>query len=196
MKKVKKLLEEANKRDDCKDGPNAAAMQKLDRFLEDFVKLTPQDIEGPEAWHEWVSVRTVADWKEKMHFDHLLLNFGFTETTAKELQRTKIPDQQDDGSVKMVPFASRRSPLSALAPCPSLPSLPVSYLSVCCSYCPFAAHVDLAALPRPAPRRPNCDRPSLRRLRSNTSRFAGSGRPLPGTMCQVASRMWPTSSMP
>jgi hypothetical protein len=99
MFKVKTLIDEAGKRDDCKSGTNAEALRKLTRFVNDFTALKSDDIDGPGAWHDWVRERSADDWMDKMEFSDLLSNFGFTEETAKAIQFTEIDDHKDDGTM-------------------------------------------------------------------------------------------------
>ena len=98
MFKVRRLISEARKRDDCQSGVNAEAISRLERFVEAFAALRTDEIDGPDAWHRWVSSFTADDWMEKQEFSHLLSNFGFSPETAKEIQLTEIDDRWDDGS--------------------------------------------------------------------------------------------------
>ena len=98
MHKVRRLISEARKRDDCQSGVNVEAISRLERFVEAFVVLRDEEIDGPDAWHRWVCSYTANDWMEKQEFSHLLSNFGFSPKTATEIQRTEIDDKWDDGS--------------------------------------------------------------------------------------------------
>jgi len=102
MFKVRTLIEEAGKRDDCQSGSNAEAVAKLERFVTDFEALQPSDIDGPDAWDRWVCQYAASDWMEKLEFSLLLSNFGFSAETAKQIQKTKIDDKKDDGTVGKV----------------------------------------------------------------------------------------------
>eukprot|EP00966_Prymnesium_polylepis_P167094 3862595-Prymnesium_polylepis.1 len=57
MFKVRTLIEEAGKRDDCQSGSNAEAVAKLERFVTDFEALQPSDIDGPDAWDRCEHIR-------------------------------------------------------------------------------------------------------------------------------------------
>ena len=53
MFKVRTLIEEARKRDDCKSGTNAEGVKKLERFVTAFEAVKSSDIGGFDAWHTW-----------------------------------------------------------------------------------------------------------------------------------------------
>jgi hypothetical protein len=102
MFKVRTLIGEARVRSDCRAGTNKEAVARLERFVDGFASLRPEDINGPEGWKAWVGQYVEPGWMERQHFDDLLSNFGFSEATARAIQATKIDDEKDDGSVKEV----------------------------------------------------------------------------------------------
>ena len=102
MHKVRRLISEARLRDDCQSGVNLVATSRLERFVEAFVVLRDDEIDGPDAWHDWVCSYTADDWMEKQEFSHLLSNFGFSTETATEIQSTEIDDEWDDGSLHKI----------------------------------------------------------------------------------------------
>ena len=108
MKKVHRLIDEANKREDCLGDSalakqNQSAIGKLERFVSEFEKLETSHITSKKAWVDWVNQRAEADWINKQHINDLLSNFGFHENTASEIKNTKIADGRDaDGNMYMV----------------------------------------------------------------------------------------------
>ena len=53
MHKVRRLIEEARKREDCNDGKNAEGLVKLETFVTAFEQVKASDVGDFEAWHRW-----------------------------------------------------------------------------------------------------------------------------------------------
>ena len=88
--KVKTLLEVAKARADCASGANAAAVAKLEGFVNAFEKLKPADVPNLAAWRAFIGKHCPAGWEGKLHFDHVLtFCFGFDAATAKALREHK-----------------------------------------------------------------------------------------------------------
>merc|ERR1712113_1163132 len=102
MGKVFKLIEVARRRPDCASGTNAKAVDRLSRFVGDFQKLKSSEIGSAAEWERFVNKYADEGWMDRLHFDHLLLNFGFQLETSKDLQSTEIDDMDRDGSIKKV----------------------------------------------------------------------------------------------
>mmetsp|Transcript_126718 Transcript_126718/g.253284 ORF Transcript_126718/g.253284 Transcript_126718/m.253284 type:complete len:380 (-) Transcript_126718:139-1278(-) len=91
---VKTLLDVARARPDCAEGPNVDAITKLERWVDAFHNLSSDSIPNLDAWHRFVEQYVPPGWQLKLHFDHVLSNFGFQEATAKELQHHPIEDHE------------------------------------------------------------------------------------------------------
>mmetsp|Transcript_88748 Transcript_88748/g.162684 ORF Transcript_88748/g.162684 Transcript_88748/m.162684 type:complete len:446 (+) Transcript_88748:136-1473(+) len=89
MTKVHDMIREARKRDDC-TGANATAIDKLEEFTKAFQALKTSDMTCLEDWTRFVETYVAKGWEHRLHFDHLMQNFGYEEKSAKELQQTKI----------------------------------------------------------------------------------------------------------
>jgi len=88
MHKVHKLIDAARALPACDAPPNAAAVERLAAFVNDFAALTPQQVPSLEAWRAFVNGHTRPGWEERLHFDHVLGNFGFDEQVAWALRNT------------------------------------------------------------------------------------------------------------
>ena len=139
MHKVRTLITEARKRDDCKSGPNADALQRLEAFIDGFVSLSPSDVAGPEAWYEYVRGYTGPDWMDKLEFSALLSNFGFEPDVAKSIQFTTIEDDQGDGTSQTVSVAPFDLTVALLLP----PPLSTTHFGVLCARPSLRTHETL-----------------------------------------------------
>ena len=83
-------------------GPNADGLSSIERFAAAFRSLRNQDIDGPEAWDKWVGCFASNGWMDQLHFDDVLRNFGISEGTARQLMRTEIDYQEEEGTSKKV----------------------------------------------------------------------------------------------
>jgi len=86
MWKVKELIKVARGREDCRVPPNSEAVEQLARFVGDFERLKPADVPTLAAWNTFVNERASEGWEDRLHFDHLLSNFGFDDTVAERLR--------------------------------------------------------------------------------------------------------------
>jgi hypothetical protein len=94
----------------CQDTPeiaqkNAKAVQKLKDFVEEF-QVLGTSIESVSDWETFVNRHAKPGWQAKMHFDHLLDNFGF-EKEASDLLRKTIFEKEDGEKVTFEQHAFR-----------------------------------------------------------------------------------------
>merc|ERR1712194_544468 len=94
----------------CRDSPeiarnNADATQKLKVFVDEFQGLGPS-IKNVSDWEAFVNRHAKPGWQAKMHFDHLLDNFGF-EKEASDLLRKTIFEKEDGEKVTFEQHAFR-----------------------------------------------------------------------------------------
>merc|ERR1719145_498910 len=94
----------------CQDTPeiaqkNAKAVQKLKDFVEEFQGLGTS-IKNVSDWEAFVNRHAKPGWQAKMHFDHLLDNFGF-EKEASDLLRKTIFEKADGEKVTFEQHAFR-----------------------------------------------------------------------------------------
>lgn len=86
----------------CDDTPDiaassAAAVEKLRAFVEEFETLTESDIKDVYDWEGFVGRHVVAPgWQSKLHFDHLLGNFGFEKQVAETLRNTNFTNAKGE----------------------------------------------------------------------------------------------------
>ena len=99
MFKVREIIKAARARDDC-SGANRAAADALEAFCDGFEKLSDAEVGSPEAWRTWVARHVSPGWEERLHFDHLLGNFGFDRPMADALRSTAWSETLADGSVR------------------------------------------------------------------------------------------------
>ena len=62
---------------------------RLERFATAFENLAVTEINGPDEWKRFVEQHVAAGWESRLHFDHVLQNFGFDDDVAKKLRGTK-----------------------------------------------------------------------------------------------------------
>jgi len=62
---------------------------RLERFATAFENLGVDEIRGPDEWKRFVEGHVAAGWESRLHFDHVLQNFGFDDDAAKQLRGTK-----------------------------------------------------------------------------------------------------------
>jgi len=103
MSKVRVLLDMAQERPDAGTGGNPDAIKKLKDFVDAFQNLKKDEIKTSQQWETFVGQYIVqkhqADWQARLHFDHVLLNFGFEQDTATALQKAETKD--GDETVKL-----------------------------------------------------------------------------------------------
>ena len=106
MFKVKVLVQAARDLGTC-DEP----ADKLEAFVEAFETLTPEEVPDPVAWKRFVEQHVALGWERRLHFDHVLQNFGFDDATAKKLRKTlhKETDQKtnEETSTDLETYAFR-----------------------------------------------------------------------------------------
>ena len=86
--KVKALVAVARARPDCATGANGAAVERLDRFLDEFEVLTAAAVPNLAAWRAFCGKHCPDGWEAKLHFDHVLtFCFGFEPATAAALRK-------------------------------------------------------------------------------------------------------------
>jgi len=94
MKKVHKMVETCKK--ELTD--NTAAFDKIDQFATDFSQLDPASIHSPEDWSSFIKKHIAdPDWQDKLHFDHILGLFGFTEDVALRIRQMRVTETDKDG---------------------------------------------------------------------------------------------------
>ena len=72
---------------------DAAAVRRLEAFLDAFTALKPGDIASPQQWHAFVSGHAACGdaWEKSLHFDALLSDiFGFSDATAAALRASEV----------------------------------------------------------------------------------------------------------
>ena len=90
--KVKALVSAAKAREDCKSGANAAAIARLEGFVDAFGKVVPSSMASLDDWRAFVDrhVANPGEWETNLHFDHVLTAcFGFEAQTAAALRATE-----------------------------------------------------------------------------------------------------------
>lgn len=89
-KKVRALVEVARARVDCASGPNASAVERLDRFVTEFEALSPAAVPNLTEWHAFIAQHCPVGWEANLHFDFILpFCFGFEASTAIALRAHK-----------------------------------------------------------------------------------------------------------
>jgi len=80
------LIESARTTSNC----DPKATEALERFVRSFEALDPATIESPEDWdtfvRSFVTLEPGEDWRELLHFEHVLSLFGFDQSTALALR--------------------------------------------------------------------------------------------------------------
>ncbi len=95
-KKIRTLIAAGRARADCKTGPNAAALDKMERFVGEFEALQSSQVGTLADWRSFVGRFCPEGWDGKLHFDHVLtFCFGFDETTARELRKQKHENKDE-----------------------------------------------------------------------------------------------------
>lgn len=94
MPKVLDLVAAARKSEDIAQR-NAAAIDKLESFVRAFQDLKPEDVADVDAWSAFVNRYASSGWAQKLHFDHLLDNFGFDKEASDVLR--KLETTNSDG---------------------------------------------------------------------------------------------------
>ena len=84
MFKVKVLVQAARDLGGCDEQAD-----RLERFATAFENLAVDEIRGPDEWKRFVEGHVAAGWESRLHFDHVLQNFGFDDDAAKRLRGTK-----------------------------------------------------------------------------------------------------------
>ena len=96
--KIQTLVDACRARDDCKregsgSEQNAAAVDRLAKFVSDFQDIGQGHIQSKGQWHAFVDTHVACSgggWESKLHFDHILTHcFGFEAETAAEIRATK-----------------------------------------------------------------------------------------------------------
>ena len=65
---------------------------KLERFATAFENLAVAEVPGPDEWKSFVEQHVAEGWESRLHFDHVLQNFGFDDDAAKKLRGTKYAE--------------------------------------------------------------------------------------------------------
>ena len=99
--KARAIVEVAKQRADCTSGENAEAVAKLEGFLDAFEVVSAADIQGIDEWMDFVGKYAAPGWQDRLHFDHLLGNFGFMAQTARELQRHRYESTNGKGETEV-----------------------------------------------------------------------------------------------
>mmetsp|Transcript_62024 Transcript_62024/g.164981 ORF Transcript_62024/g.164981 Transcript_62024/m.164981 type:complete len:440 (+) Transcript_62024:112-1431(+) len=94
MPKVVDLVNAARSIDDIAQR-NGAAIDKLESFVKGLLDLKPADVPDHGAWTAFVNRYAGDGWAHKLHFDHLLDNFGFDKEASDVLR--KIETKNSDG---------------------------------------------------------------------------------------------------
>jgi len=95
MWKVMELVSVARDREDCSTPPNSEAVDKLEYFVAAFTKLKPESVPDQKAWKGFVESHVQPGWEDKLHFDQLLSNFGFTDMVANSLRNHTYVDMSN-----------------------------------------------------------------------------------------------------
>ena len=88
--KIRLLVSAAQLRDDCGE-----AVIRLSNFVDEFEALDGESISSPDAWDEWIRqfllIPAKEDWRDRLHFDHVLSLFGFSRAAADALRSNVKP---------------------------------------------------------------------------------------------------------
>jgi len=96
MPKVRDMIKHCDETPEIA-GSNAAAIRKLEKFVEEFEAINGASINGLSDWEKFIGRHAEPGWQGKQHFDHLLSNFGFTEVASSTLRKTSFTNA--DGEV-------------------------------------------------------------------------------------------------
>jgi len=80
------------------DDVSSYAFERLGRFADAFEQLPPDSIHDPKEWSSFVQGH-VEDpkWQEKLHFDHVLGLFGFTDDVSAKIRQRKYKEKNKKG---------------------------------------------------------------------------------------------------
>merc|ERR1719145_84839 len=68
---------------------HAHAIDRLEKFVKAFEALTPEAVGSLSTWEGFLEEHVESDWSDKLHFDNLLDNFGFSKEAADKLRKMK-----------------------------------------------------------------------------------------------------------
>jgi len=105
MPRVKTLLDVARARPDCAEGPNADAIAKCECWVDAFCNVSKGEIVDLPAWERFVGQYVPEGWQNRLHFDLVLGNFGFEDSTAKEL--AQHPWEDGDKATNLEHYSMR-----------------------------------------------------------------------------------------
>jgi len=94
MSKVHDMIRHCRETSEIADS-SAAATQRLSQFVEEFEALDGASISSMSDWDAFVDRHVAPGWKARMHFDHLLGNFGFEKEVADTVRRATFT--REDG---------------------------------------------------------------------------------------------------
>ncbi|CAK0814468.1 unnamed protein product [Prorocentrum cordatum] len=69
---------------------NAGAIDKLERFVQAFKALDSKSVPDVASWQAFILEHVPAGWESRLHFDHLLENFGFAKEASDELRAAQF----------------------------------------------------------------------------------------------------------
>jgi hypothetical protein len=76
---------------------HTAAIRNLQQFVDEFETLSEASIKGLIDWEAFVARHAKPGWQARLHFDHLLSNFGFDEAASDTLRKAQF--KKADGEV-------------------------------------------------------------------------------------------------
>ena len=80
-----------------------SATDKLEKFIDELEQLQPEQVRGRADWAAFVTRCGVeAGWEGRLHFDHLLSNFGYDAKTARALQHARVEVTDQKGKTETV----------------------------------------------------------------------------------------------
>jgi hypothetical protein len=82
IRHAREIAEIAEKNKDAIDG--------LEGFVKSLEALDRASVPDLASWQAFVLEHVPAGWESRLHFDHLLENFGFTKEASDELRRTQF----------------------------------------------------------------------------------------------------------
>merc|ERR1712194_249687 len=96
MPKVRDMIKFCDETTEIARG-NEAAIRKLEKFVEEFGALSDANIKGLSDWEAFVGRHAEPGWQTKLHFNHVLSNFGFEKSAAMAIKKTSFT--KPDGEV-------------------------------------------------------------------------------------------------
>ncbi len=79
------------------------ATDRLAKFVDELEQLQPEQVPGRDDWAAFVTRCGVeAGWEGRLHFDHLLSNFGYDAKTARALQHARVEVTDQKGKTETV----------------------------------------------------------------------------------------------